>query len=146
MYDEPPIEDSSNPTRLTFALETIVPYEKNRRATNGSEVTPVNGADEIRTVLVDEPKPRGLLLCAYHDLRGSIKRSPQVAINEIVGRVVSDPTKLFSQIDERGDDELPMLKALLVKNKRTLRGLRDQTIAPPPAPADIESVDTNTDY
>ena len=62
VYDGPPINDYSNPTRLTFTPETRVPYERNRRAANDGEVTAVHGADEIRTVLVDELETPGLLL------------------------------------------------------------------------------------
>ena len=72
IYDAPTINDYSKPTRLTFAPETLVPYERNRRAANDGEVTAVHGAGEIRTVLVDEPETPGLLLRAYDDLRGRI--------------------------------------------------------------------------
>ena len=34
VYDRPPIDDYSNPTRLAFAPEAIVPYQGNRRAAN----------------------------------------------------------------------------------------------------------------
>ena len=47
VYDRPPIDHYSNSTRLTFAPETIVPYEGNRRTANDREVTVVRGADEI---------------------------------------------------------------------------------------------------
>ena len=77
VYDGSPIKDYPNPTRLTFAPETIVPYERNRRATNDGEVTAVHGGHEIRTVLVDEPETPGLLLRTYEDLRGCITRSRQ---------------------------------------------------------------------
>ena len=62
VYDGSTINDYSNPTRLTFAPETIVPYERNPRAANDGEVTAVHGTDEIRTVLVDELETPGLLL------------------------------------------------------------------------------------
>ena len=64
VYDGPPINDYSNPTRPTFAPKTIVLYERNRRPANDGEVTAVHGADEIRTVLVEEPETPGLLLRA----------------------------------------------------------------------------------
>ena len=85
VYDGPTINDYSNPTRLTqtFAPETIVPYERNRRAANDGEVTAVHGADEIRTVLVDEPETPGFLLRAYDDLRGRITRSRQATKDEL---------------------------------------------------------------
>ena len=47
VYDGPPMNVYSNPTRLTFVPETIVPCEENRRAANDGEVTAVHGADEI---------------------------------------------------------------------------------------------------
>ena len=47
VYDGPPTNDYSNPTRLTFAPETILAYEGNLRAANDGEVTAVHGADEI---------------------------------------------------------------------------------------------------
>ena len=81
VYDGPPINDYWNPTRLTFASETIVPYEGNRRAANDGEVTAVHGADEIRTVLVDEPKKPVRLIRAYEDLRGRIMGSLQATID-----------------------------------------------------------------
>ena len=89
-YDGPTINDHSNPTSFTFAPETIVPYERNRRAANDGEVKAVHGEDEIRTVLMDEPETPGLLRRAYDDLRGCIARSRQAAIDEISARVVSN--------------------------------------------------------
>ena len=145
-YDGPPINDYSNPTRLTFEPETIVPYERNRRAANDGEVTAVHGADEIRTVLVDEPETPGLLLRAYDDLRGRSTRSRQAKIYEISASVVSELTKRLAQSDERVDDELATLRARLVKTETLLRGLHDHPVAPPPAPVEIESVNTNKDY
>ena len=44
------------------------------------------------------------------------------------------------------DDELATLRARLVKTETILRGLRDHPVAPPPAPVEIESVHTNTEY
>ena len=92
IYDGPTINDYSNPTRLTVAPETIVTYERNRSAANDGEVTAVHGADEIRTVLVDEPETPGLLLRAYDDLRGRITRPQQTTIDEISARVVCELT------------------------------------------------------
>ena len=92
VYDGPPINDYSNPTRLTFATETMVPYEGNQRAAKDGEVMAVHGADEIRTVLLDEPETPVLLLRAYYDLRGRITRSRQATIEEISARVVNDST------------------------------------------------------
>ena len=146
VYDGPTINHYSNPTRLTFAPETIVPYERNRRAANDGEVTAVHGADEIRTVLVDEPETPGLLLRAYDDLRGRIRRSRQATIDEISARVVSELTKRLAQTDERVDDELATLRARLVKTETLRRGLREHPVAPPPTPVEIESVHTNTEY
>ena len=146
VYDRPPIDDYSNPTRLRFAPETIVPYEGNRRAVNDGEVTAVHGTDEIRTVLVDEPETPGLLLRAYDDRRGRITRSRQATIDEISARVVSERTERLAQTNERVDDEFATLRARLVKTETLLRGLRDHSVSPPPAPVEIESVHTNTDY
>ena len=146
VYDGATINDYSNPMRLTFAPETIVPYERNRRAANDSEVRVVHRADEIRTVLVEEPETPGLLLRAYDDLRGRISRSRQATIDEISARVVSKLTKRLAQTDQRVDDELATLRARLVKTETIIRGLRDHPVAPPPAPVEIESVNTNTEY
>ena len=115
VYDGPTIIDYSNPTRLMFAPETIVPYERNRHAANDGEVTAVHGADEIRTILVDEPETPELLLRAYDDLRGLITRPRQATIDEIPARVVSELTKRLVQTDERVDDERARLRARLVK-------------------------------
>ena len=41
VYDRPPINDYSNPNRLTFAPETIAPYEGNRSAANDGEMAAV---------------------------------------------------------------------------------------------------------
>ena len=109
-------------------------------------MTAVHGADEIRTVLVDEPETRGLLLRAYDDLRGRITRSRPATIDEISARVVSELTKRLAQTGERVDDELATLRARLVKTETLLRALRDHPVAPPLAPVDIESVHTNTEY
>ena len=111
VYNRRPIEDYSNPTRLSFAPNTIVPYDGNRRAANDDEVTAVHGADEIRTVLADEPKTPGLLLRAYEDLRGRITRSRQATIDEISSRFVSELTKRLAQTGDRVDDELATLRA-----------------------------------
>ena len=146
VYEGAPINDYSNPTRLTFAPETIAPYERNRGAANDGEGTAVQGADEIRIVLVDEPETPGLLLRAYDDLRGRITRSRQATIDEISARVVSELTKRLVQTDERVDVELATLRARLVKNETLLRGFRDHPVAPPPAPVEIESDHTNTEY
>ena len=83
VYGGPLINDYSNPTRLTFIPETVVPYERNRRAANDGEVTAVHGADEIGTVLVDKPETLGVLLRAYEDLRGRNTSSRQATIDEI---------------------------------------------------------------
>ena len=146
VYDGPPINDYSNSTILKFAPKTIVPYQGNRRAANDGEVTVVHRADEIRSVPVEEPETTGLLLRAYDDLRGRITRSRQATIDEISGRLVSELTKRLAQTDERVDDELATLRARLVRTETLLRGLRDHPVAPPPAPVEIESVHTNTDY
>ena len=82
VYDGPPIYEYSNPTRLKFPPETIVSYDRNRRAANDGEVTAVHGANEIRTVLVGEPETPGHLLRAYGELRGRITRSRQATIDE----------------------------------------------------------------
>ena len=111
VYDVPSIKDYLNPTRLAFAPETLVPYEGIRRAANDGEITAVHGADEIRTVLVDEPETPGLLCRAYDDLRGRIQRSRQATVDEISARVVSELTKRLAQTDERVDDELATLGA-----------------------------------
>ena len=97
VYHGPPIKDNSNPTSFTFAPENIVAYEGNRRAANDGKVTAVRGADEIRTVLVDELETPGLLLRAYEDLRCRITRSRQATIEEISARVVSELTKRLAQ-------------------------------------------------
>ena len=81
VFDGPTTNDYSDLTRLPFAPETIVPYNGNRRAANDGEVTEVHGADEIKTVLVDEPETPGLPLRAYDNLRGRIKRSRQATID-----------------------------------------------------------------
>ena len=146
VYDGPLINDYSNPTRLAFAPEKIVPFEGNRRAANDGEVTAVHGANEVRSVLVGDPKIPGILLRAYDDLRGRITRSRHATIDEISARVVSELTKRLAQTDERVDDELATLQARLVKTETLLRGLRYDPVAPPPAPVEIESVHTNTDY
>ena len=72
VYDRQPINDYSNPTRLTLAPENILNYEQNRRAANDGEVITVHEADEIRTALVDVPETPGLLLGVYDGLRGRI--------------------------------------------------------------------------
>ena len=52
----------------------------------------------------------------------------------------------MAQTDQRVDHELATLRARLVKTETLLRGLRDHPVAPPPAPVEIESVYTNTEY
>ena len=146
VYYGPPISDCSNPNRLTFEPETVVPYDRNRRESNDGEVTAVHGANEIRTVLVDKPESPRIMLRSYDDLRGRITRSRQPTIDEISAIVVSELTKRLVQTDERVDDELTTFRARLVKTETLLRGLRDHPVAPPPAPVEIESVHTNTDY
>ena len=108
--------------------------------------TRVHGADEIRSVLVDEPETPGLLLHSYDVLRRRITRSRQATIEEISARVVSELTKRLAQTGERFHDELETLRARQVKTETLLRGLRDRPVAPPPDPVEIESVHTNTDY
>ena len=103
-------------------------------------MTAVHGADEIRTVLVDEPETPGLLLRAYDELRGRITRSRQARIHGISARVVGELTKRLAQTDERVDDEVTTRPARLVKTETLLRGLRDHPVAHPLAPVAIESV------
>ena len=146
VYDGPTINDYSNPTRLTFARESIVPYKRNRRTANEGEVTAVHGADEIRTDLVDEPETPGLLLRAYEDLRGRIMRSPKAAVDEMSASVVGDLKKRLAQMDERVDHELATLRAQPVKSEILLRGRRDHSSATSPALVEIESLCTNTEY
>ena len=55
-------------------------------------------------------------------------------------------TKRLARTDERVDDELATLRARLIKTETLLRGLRDHSVAPPPAPIEIESVHTNTEH
>ena len=109
-------------------------------------MTAVHGADEIRTVLVEKPETPGLRLRSYDDLRGRITRSRQATKDEISARVASELTKRLAQTDERVDDELATLLAILVKTETLLRGLRDHPVDPPPAHVEIESVHTNTEY
>ena len=61
-----------------FPPEIIVPYEGIRGAANDGEVTAVHGADEVRTVLVDEPETRdsGVMCTTIYKgaVRGHYKR------------------------------------------------------------------------
>ena len=109
-------------------------------------MTAVHGADEIRTVLMDEPEKTGLQLRADDDLRGRITRSRQATIDEISARVVSELTKRLAQTDGRVDDEETTLRARLVKPETLLRGLRHHPVAPLPAPVEIDSGHTNTKH
>ena len=100
----------------------------------------------MTAVLVDETKTPGLLLRAYKDLRGRITRSRQATIDKISARMISELTKRMAQTDERVDDELATLRARLVKTETLLTGLLGHPVAPPPAPVEIESIHTNTEY
>ena len=74
-------------------------------------MTAVHGADEIRTVPVDETETPVLLLREYEDLRGRITRSRQATIDEISARVVSELTKRLAQTDEQVDEKLATLRS-----------------------------------
>ena len=144
VYDGPTSKDYANPTRLTFAPETIIPYERNRRAANDDgEVTAIHGntnRSRGRTGNAGTPPScvRRSPRAHYEVTTGSDRR--------ISASVVSELTKRLAQTDERVDDELATLRARLVKTETLLRGLLDHPVAPPPAPVEIESVHTNTDY
>ena len=57
--------------RLTFAPETTTVHGE-RNAANGGENTAVHDADELRSVVLNDPGTPGILLRAYDDLRWRI--------------------------------------------------------------------------
>ena len=78
--------------RLMFAPETMTLHGE-RNVTNEGESTAVHDADELRSVILNDPGTLGILLRAYDDLRGRISTSREAIMNELSERVVNDLTK-----------------------------------------------------
>ena len=69
--DSLPIHVPTSRMRLTFALETTK-LNGERNATIDGESTAVYDADELRSVILNDPGTQGILLRAYVDLLGHI--------------------------------------------------------------------------
>ena len=89
--DTLPIHFPTSPMRLTFAPEAMTLHWK-RNVTSDGESTAVPDADELRSVILNDPGTPGILLRAYDDLRGRISKSREAILNELSERVVNDLT------------------------------------------------------
>ena len=107
--DTPPIHVPTSPMRLTFAHEPVTLHAE-RNVTNDGESTAVHDAEELRSVILNDPGMPGILLRVYDDLRGRISTSREAIMNELSERVFNDLTKLFATINARNNDELATLK------------------------------------
>ena len=100
--DTLPIHVPTSPTRLTFASETMTLHGE-RNVTNDSESTAVHDADELRSVILNDPGTPGILLRAYDDLCGRISTSREAIMNELSERVVNDLSKRLATINARNN-------------------------------------------
>ena len=104
----------TSPMRLTFAPETMTLHGE-RNVTNDGESKAVHDADELRSVILNDPGTQGILLRAYDDLRGRISTSREAIMNELSERVVNDLTKRLATINARNNDELATLRTRIIQ-------------------------------
>ena len=105
--DTLPIHVPTSPMRLTFASETVTLHEE-RNVTNDGESTAVHDADEMRSVILNDPGTLGILLRAYDDLRARISTSREAIMNKLSERVFDDITKRLATIRARNNAELAL--------------------------------------
>ena len=80
--DTLPIHVLTSPMRITFAPETITLHGE-RNVTNDGESTAIHGANELRSVILNDRGMPGILPRAYDDPRGRISTSREVIMNEL---------------------------------------------------------------
>ena len=106
------VQVPTSPTRLAIAPETMTLHGE-RNVTNDSESTAVHDADELRSVIMNDPgtpETPGILLRAYDDLRGRISTSREAIMNKLSERVVNNFTKQLATINTRNNEELATLR------------------------------------
>ena len=69
--DNLPIDVPTSPVRLTFAPEKMTLHEE-RNAANDGESTAVHDAEELRSVILKDPRTPGIPRRGYDDLCGRI--------------------------------------------------------------------------
>ena len=141
--DTIPIHVPTSPMRLTFAPETMTLHGE-RNVRNDGESTAVHDADELRSVILNDPGTPGILLRAYEDLRGRISTSREAIMNELSERVINDRTKRLATINARNNDELATLRARIIQLEARLRLTMQTPSTPPHGPLVVESMHTNT--
>ena len=141
--DTLPIHVPTSPMRLTFAPETMT-LTGERNVTNDGESTAVQNADELRSVIVNDPGTPGILLRAYDDLRGRISTSREAIMNELPERVVNDLTKRLATINATKNDELATLRTRIIQLETRLRLTTQSASTPSHGPVVVESIHTNT--
>ena len=92
-----------------------------RNVTNDGESTAVHDAEELRSVILNDPGTPGILLRAYDHLRGHISTSREAIMNELSERVVNDLTKRLATIKARNNDELATSRTRIIQLKTRLR-------------------------
>ena len=138
-----PIHVPTSPMRLTFAPETMT-LHRERNVTNDGESTAAHDADELRSVILNDPGTSGILLRAYDDLRGRISTSREAIMNELLERFVNDLTKRLATINARKNDELATLRTRIIQLETRLRLMTQTGSAPPHGPVVVESMHMNT--
>ena len=133
----------TSPMRPTFAPETMKLHGE-RNVTNEGESTAVHDADDLRSVILNDPGTPGILLRAYDDLRGRISTSREAIMNELSERVVNDLTKRLATINAGNKDDLATLRTRITQLKTRLRLTTQSASTPPPGPIVVESMHTNT--
>ena len=141
--DTLPILVRTSPMRLSFSSETMTLHWE-RNAANDGESTAVHDADELRSVILNNPETPGILLCAHDDLRGRISTSREAIMNELSELVVNDLTKRLATINARNNDELAMLRTRIIQLEIRLCFTTQSASTPPHGPFVVESIHTNT--
>ena len=114
------VQVPTSPTRLAIAPETMTLHGE-RNVTNDSESTAVHDADELRSVIMNDPGTPRILLRAYDDLRGRISTSRDAIMIELSERVVNDLTKRLATINATNNDELATLRTRIIQLETRLR-------------------------
>ena len=139
--DTLPIHVPTSSMRLAIAPDTMTINEE-RNATNDGERTAVHDADELRSIILNDPGTPVILLRAYDDLRGRISTPREAIMNELSERVFNALTKRLATINARNNNELATLRSRIIQLETRLR-LTTQS-KPPHGHVVVESMHTNT--
>ena len=142
--DTRPICVPTRSMRQTIAPETMIPLHGERNAANDGASTAVHDADELRSVILNDPGTPGILFRAYDDLRGRISTSREAIMNEVSERIFHELTKRSATMNSRNNAKLAKIRTRIIQLETRLRFTTQFASTAPHGPVVVDSMHTNT--